>query len=373
MTIIHYIASPFWGGGEQYIYTLAQQLIAVYHYRIIFVCQPGTSQQMCDKFATLGPIYLLKPSTRNGKFSFMTAMRLANIARKEHASILHIHELKEIFIGVYAKIFCRGHLRLIATRHIVGPAKSKITWLWAYRHIDTMIFVSQLVANTFLCQPSVKRALPRTHVIHNSVAHHDDTDHTPIDIRRQYQLPSHAKIVCFHGRICAEKGIMQLLPELSSTMERIPLYILIAGAISDTDRAAWELLMQTLPFKDKIIFVGFRTDILRLIGQCDIGIVPSVVAEAGGPLALLEYMLIGCAIIASDNGSEPEYLRRGIDGILCPPTDYEAWRKAIGYLATNDKERATFTKNAQHHFQETFSYPIFLQKIHNLYEHIITK
>ena len=73
MTIIQYLASPFWGGGEQFVYSLAKQLVERYHHTLIFICQPNTDKRMQERFRAIGQTITLKPTTKNGKFSFQTA------------------------------------------------------------------------------------------------------------------------------------------------------------------------------------------------------------------------------------------------------------------------------------------------------------
>lgn len=170
MTVIQYIASPFWGGGEQYVYTLSQQLILRYHYRIVFICQPHSNPELIQRFAALGRVYTLHPRTKNAKFSLLESIRLAHIVRIERATVLHIHEPKEYFLAIYAKLLCFKRLRIVATRHLVEPAKTKLSWLWAYKQIDYLLLVSQLVADIYLSSKRVYRAFPRTFVLRNSIS-----------------------------------------------------------------------------------------------------------------------------------------------------------------------------------------------------------
>ena len=50
MTILYIIASPTWGGGEQYIYNLAQHLQAQYGIKPYFLFPPHSSKEMVERF-----------------------------------------------------------------------------------------------------------------------------------------------------------------------------------------------------------------------------------------------------------------------------------------------------------------------------------
>ena len=365
MTIIQYIASPFWGGGEQYVYTLSQQLILHYHYRIVFICQPHSNPELIQRFAALGKVYTLHPRTKNAKFSLLESIRLAHIARMEKATVLHIHAPKEYFLAIYTKLLCFKHLRIVATRHLVESAKTKWSWLWAYKQIDCLLLASQLVADVYLSSKRVYKAFPRTFVLRNSTLPTASSSKKE-NLREIYHLSDNTVIALFHGRICCEKGIISFLQGCKHTISSLPLVIFIAGKIDDTEQFSFQNLLQC--YNGKIHYLGFRSDIATLIPQIDFGLVPSLVSEAGGPLSLLDYMAYGKPTIASDNGSQPEYLRHGIDGFLCPPTNYQIWQSALIQLTEDAILRKTLGANAQLHFQTNFSYTTFLSTIVSIYE-----
>lgn len=365
MVVLHYIASSFWGGGEQYVYDLSMAIRAQYQVRSIFVCQPGTPDDLIACWQAIGKVYFLYPETKNGKFSFIEAMRLARILQREQVDVVHVHELKDFFICAYAKRFCARKVRLVATRHIIGEAKSKASWLWVYRQIDAIVFNSQLTADTFLSKPAVKRALLHTYVVRNSIVVADTEDTWPI-LREQYGIASTLPLVMYHGRICREKGIVQLLQALAPSFQG-DYAVVLAGFISDDIRGELDGLLHHSSMAGYIHPIGFRRDISQLIPQCTIGVLPSVVPEAGGPLTLLEQMAMGGAIIASDNGSQPEYVQNGTEAILLPPGNWGLWREAIERLLQNPSLAGKMGENAKQRFLSDFTYTRFIDQIYSIY------
>ena len=365
MVVLQYIASPFWGGGEQYVFDLSRAMQTQHGVRTIFVCQPGTSEELLKRWEQVGHIYTLHPKTKNGKFSYLEACRLARIMEREQVDILHMHELKDFFLCAYAKLFCRRKIRLIATRHIIGQAKSKTSWLWAYRQIDAMIFNSQLTADTFLSAPAVRHALPHTFVVRNSIVESHAEDQR-ISIREAHRIDPALPLILYHGRICREKGIVQLLQALAVDFSK-QYAVILAGTVSEDVRMDLEALCTRSPMKGFIYPIGFRRDITNMIAQCDLGILPSIVPEAGGPLTLLEHMEAGSAVIASDNGSQPEYAANGKEAILLPPGQWEAWKQAIERVL-NDKTLAQqLGREAKKRFEKEHTYSNFIEKLYEIY------
>lgn len=365
MVVLHYIASPFWGGGEQYVYDLSKALTEQHAIRCVFVCQPGTPADLIDRWQQIGHVYCLHPKTKNGKFSYIEAIQLARILRREEVDVMHMHELKDFFLCAYAKLFCIRPVRLIATRHIIGAAKNKVSWRWVYRQIDAMIFNSKLTSDTFLVQPAVQRALPHTHIVRNSIRVPHDETNLPT-LREQYGIADTLPLVLYHGRVCREKGIVQLLQTMAPTFNR-QYAIILAGVVNEDVREDLDQILHHSPMSGYVYPIGFRRDVANLIAQCQLGVLPSIVPEAGGPLTLLEHMALGSAVVASDNGSQPEYAENGKEAVLLPPGEWERWKDAIERLLTDRKAAQQIGEQAQNRFMRDFTYHSFVEKIYSIY------
>jgi glycosyltransferase involved in cell wall biosynthesis len=77
----------------------------------------------------------------------------------------------------------------------------------------------------------------------------------------------------------------------------------------------------------------------------DIFLLPSV--SEGLPVALLEAMAYGLAIIATRTGGIPEVLTDDIDALLVPPADARALAEAALSLTDNPERRARLGLAAQ--------------------------
>ena len=74
------------------------------------------------------------------------------------------------------------------------------------------------------------------------------------------------------------------------------------------------------------------------LGRCDIFVLPSI--SEGLPVALLEAMSWGRAIVAARVGGVPEVLSDGVDGVLVEPRHPGALAKEIARLAGDEPRRA---------------------------------
>jgi glycosyltransferase involved in cell wall biosynthesis len=81
---------------------------------------------------------------------------------------------------------------------------------------------------------------------------------------------------------------------------------------------------------DRVHFLGYRSDVADILAAADLFVMPSY--SEGLPLALLEAMFAGRAVVASDVGGIPELIRDREEGLLVPPGDAESLGRALEEL-----------------------------------------
>jgi glycosyltransferase involved in cell wall biosynthesis len=79
--------------------------------------------------------------------------------------------------------------------------------------------------------------------------------------------------------------------------------------------------------------------VIDLMAGYDAVLVPSQGFETG-PLVVLEAFAAGVPVIGSDLGGIAEWVTQGLNGLLCPPGDAEAWALALDGLSKNAELRA---------------------------------
>lgn len=356
INIAYFIASPTWGGGEQYVFDLACHMKAQYNVCPYFIFPPQSDPSMTARFEQIGECLIFPYVGKGWRFLPYAGRQLEKILYQWHIDILHINSRQTYFTAVWAKRCARQPFRLIATQHLVRPAKNGLMWRWVYKQIDTLTCVSQFVRRVYL-QKLDAHTFPDVRVIHNSAPiRMSDAAHTK-------QSPmTH---ILYHGRICKEKGIEPLFKALDLIAD-LPFTITFSGNIEQRDRDSWDHLLASSLVRDKIRYVGFNSDMRHLLSECHIGVSPSIVREAG-PLSMIEQMAFGLAVVTSDNGSQPEFIRNGENGMLCPPDDPQALAAILRRLLTDSGLTHRLGQQAQSDFFAAHSYDQFIQKMYHLY------
>lgn len=363
--IIQVFATPSWGGGEQFVYDLSRRLMADGRC-VVLVSRP--SAVIGQRVAALGAPYHTLPM--KGVADMLSALMFAHLIVKYRPAAIHVHHFKDAFTAVYARLLCRAfgfRPRIVLTRHLVRRGKRGGIYRWLYGHIDRIAFVSELARREFLAgKPVVDPA--KLCVIPNSVPEIGGktlAGDLP-DLRRQYGIASNVPLLLFCGRLVPEKGCDVLL-EACARLKTLPFALVLAGTGEKNFEKRLHDMAAEQELLGKVFFAGFVRGANRLLSQADISVSPSVCSEAGS-LTVLEAMQAGCAQVASDNGSQPEFIDNGTTGLLVPPADEERLAEALRRLLADDDLRRRMGRAAKECFDRHFSYERFYVRYLELYE-----
>ena len=352
MRIIHLVSNKVWGGGEQYVLDLAKEFAAR-------GCKVSIVSRDIDavtgRFKAAG--LPLTTMALKGAIDIVSPLRLARMVAGDEPVIIHVHNFKDATTAVRARALSRNrNVRIVMTRHLVKQAKRSTL----YNRLDAMIFVSQLACNEFMSgTPAIDAT--KVHVIHNSIK---------LPPAATVSSPNEGLTYMFHGRLSPEKGIDTLLQAFAmADMPHARLVIAGSGNKEYVERLHDMALESGIA--QQITWAGHVSDIHPLIEKADVGVCPSHVREAGS-LSVLEYMAHGKPVVASNNGSQPEYITHGKDGLLVQPGDVAALAAAIKSLG-DAQQRQAIGKAAQKTFEERLAFPIFIEKIEKVYRAVSGK
>ncbi len=147
------------------------------------------------------------------------------------------------------------------------------------------------------------------------------------------------------GRLVEKKGFHLLLEALAG-IDHHSWRLTIVG--DGPQRVALEAAATGLP----VDFAGqlSREDLAQADAEADVAVFPSVRAKSGDqdglPVALLEAMASGCAVIVSDLPGLDEAVDAEVTGLCVPNGDVDALRQALGLLIRDPALRGTLGRAA---------------------------
>lgn len=206
-----------------------------------------------------------------------------------------------------------------ATKATVSTLGNRITGLAARRLVDRFIPVSRAVARYNGLAGDAPRDRERCEIIPNFVP--DDVGAPGPEDPRLAELPDDGFIL-FVGDMMRLKGIDVLLDAYAGLKNAPPL-VLIGRRTSDTPA--------TMPPNVLVMGTWPHPAIMHAWRRSLFGVLPSTGPEACATV-IMEAMVCGKAVVASDIGGMPDIVHDGETGLLFPPGDRDGLRRAMQRL-----------------------------------------
>ena len=149
-------------------------------------------------------------------------------------------------------------------------------------------------------------------------------------LRAELVTPEDAVVVMMTGRMVAEKGY----PELFAAMAGQDAILWAAGERLASDHAA-QVSAAAVPANVRLL--GHRHDVPDLLRAADIFTLPS--HREGMPRSIIEAMMVGLPVIATDIRGSREEVVAGETGLLVRVDDRDALAGAIGELSADAARR----------------------------------
>ncbi|HEX9018011.1 MAG TPA: glycosyltransferase family 4 protein [Anaerolineaceae bacterium] len=186
--------------------------------------------------------------------------------------------------------------------------------------------------------------------------------------------PGEALHITTPARLYVTKGLNYLLDAIELVQSEHPnaeFKVYGGGPLRD------ELLeyARNLGLNGAEIFPGpytSREQLAEIMKKTDIFVLSSILE--GLPIALLEAMSYGRAVVVTPVGGIPEAIFDGENGLLCEPRDAQCLSKKIGYLIEHPEERERLGKAARKSYENGPFHPTAVSKqFVSIYQGILEK
>lgn len=269
---------------------------------------------------------------------------LRRLIREENLDVLHAHGAPSLPMVVLAAQSLRPRPKLAFTWHDSESVLTQRGWrrwlmVWALKRCNSVTGSSRAVAEKL----AVGARLEGVGVFHGGVPA------GPTPTRHATASP----LILWLGRIVPPKDPVILIRAAARLKSEGLLFsVCIAGSpIANTEwyMAEVKALVDRLGLADVVSTPGFVVgDKLQdLLSTAEIAVQTS--HTEGLSIALLEQMMSGIAIVATDVGDTTSAIKNGISGLLVPPKDEDALTGALRLLLTDLPQRQRIAEAARDH------------------------
>ena len=155
------------------------------------------------------------------------------------------------------------------------------------------------------------------------------------------------------GRLTYQKAMEVLVKATVNLIENDKKDFIVIIVGEGTQRKILEDMIKEFHIGDHIKLVGIRNDVIDLMKEADIFVLPS--RYEGLSIAMIEAMAHGLPIIASDAPGIRTYIKNGVNGLLFPIEDHKTLSKQIIKLANNNKLRKKLSAESKVSFDNEFN------------------
>ena len=252
----------------------------------------------------------------------VTVMRLARLARRVRADVIHTNSLHSLYGWAAALVVRRPHVwhaREIVVQSRAALALERFLARW---FAVVVVAISNAVASAL--------NIGNTRVVTDDVDPDEFGPHRAGRARAGLGIDEDVPVVVFAGRIDEWKGLDVLLDALPLIRRDIPaVELVVAGPTVEGKEGYAAKLERRGSELGRVHWLGPRADVAEIIADGDVLAAPSTNPEPFG-LVLIEALACGVPVVTTDAGGAAEVAMTAGDGARAvPPNDRPALANAV--------------------------------------------
>lgn len=292
------------------------------------------------------------------------AKKISGILKNHKIDLLYMNNqpssnLEGIIAAKITGIPALQHSRIETT---LNSFEVKAVNLW----LKKMICVSEGVKNSFIRQGVDKS---KCVVVYNGIAIETVPKASRQDIRKIWGISDKDILIGAVGSLIKRKRIIDLIGAIALVVNRSkhPVKCMVIGKGPEKENLMTKANERSLD--NRIIFTDFQSDAISYINALDIFVMPS--EKEGLPRVVLEGMLMGKPVIASNIAGPSELVVDGETGFLVPVGKTEVIAGAILRLIENPEMRKGMGERAMERAVRNFPIEKYINDVDDVFAEVL--
>jgi glycosyltransferase involved in cell wall biosynthesis len=332
------------------------------------------------------PVYLIPMglTRRLHRLPGMAAAKwqLLRLIRELRPDVIHAHL---VMAAVSCRIASLGYRRALRVTQVPGTVHLRDPLLrqleqWTLSRDDLVIGSCEAIADEYRVMGAREIAVG----YYGCDVHRLDPGQSSAALRAEFGLAADTPTIGLVGYMYPSrlptfpdygiKGHEVFIDAAPPILERVPgAHLFVVGdELSGTGRYRHELEARAtaLGLSGRMHFTGWRSDIPSVLAGLDVAVNPSIGESAC--YTMVEALLMGKGVVASNVGGLPDTVRDGETGLLVPPGDPAALARAVTELVADPARRADMGNKGRDHCLQRFDITATVAQLDELYRHGIS-
>ena len=355
--VLHFVTGGFSGGATQVAIALVNAALQSEHVQPLLVLrrkQRGDPQRIVELKQAGVPLEVVP-----GWSHAATIWSLVKVCERFRPDVLVAHGFSEHLWGRYAGLLAKvPHLV-----HVEHNTRERYTsWRlaqtrWLAQRTDRIVGCSDGVRLSLL-----EMGMPRE----RTIAIPNGIRLEPFADADAYPFAQRTPGIVMVARFSKQKDHATLLRAVALLSKRgFALPVLFAGGGKDMHRKPLEKLTTVLGLGDQVRFLGVVRNVPELLMTHQFAVLST--HYEGMPLALLEGMAAGCAVVGSAVPGVREVIADGVNGRLVPEADEVAMADALEELMRDPEHASQMAAAARKTALERHSRELMNQRYEDLF------
>lgn len=325
---------------------------------LVCLLEDGPFRQLLEqheipvKILTSQPIQVRRESSfiqSLGSISQLAPLIQKVVQQSHQHDLIYANTLKALVVGAFASFLGRRplvfHLHDILSEEHFSNINRRLVVTLSNLFASQVIAVSEAARNAFIAAGG---KADRIQVVYNGFEpeRYQGYESSRTQLRQELELDNRFLVGHF-SRLSPWKGQRILIEALMDCPEDVTA-VLVGDALFGEQAYVQELhvLVEALGLQDRVKFLGFRSDVPQLMAACDLVAHTSTAPEPAARV-LVETMLCGRPLVATQEGGTIELVEHGKTGWLTPPGDAKALAEAILFCRNQPEQATLIAQQAQ--------------------------
>ena len=327
--ILYSIDTPGPGGSEAVLLELASSLSPRFS-ALVALPREGWLSSACSARGIEYVVY------KNAS-PVSVLLYLAKIVISHRVSMIHVHHfdlapyLCLVSLATRVPVLVTIHGSPDVQRIMDNSPRSLMKRLIVANIAKQIVFVSEYLRNLSL--PLFRQSINHA-VIYNGTNAKISYESNRNEFRRNLGYNSDNVVIVSVGNIRSTKGYENLVETAAIVLaECSDARFVIVGDTNHIIKIRLDELVKRFEICDKMMFLGYRTDVKEILSSCDIFVLPSI--SEGFSLSTIEAMAVGLPTVATRSGGPSEIIEHEVTGLLVKSQCPKALAKGILLLIRN--------------------------------------